>query len=242
MPPNPSSGPIATLHSVSLSIPIPLLQAAVGRKLAVRLLVIGAIRGADGHQKVLRLGLRGRRRKRFAALPERIAALAVSTVAQFAPDHKNPPPSPWKPPPPHFQRPLLPAPQLRFSGLTTIQKRLWSITRLWEIAIATTPMAAFEPSVAKVCRFVLGVCAVLAVRRGCNRTAVAELQSTVSGCHSDSPVSDFRKRRRSRELRAVKSNIWFSVPARPSNEPFPILPVCQLSSMNRRIELWSARV
>ena len=53
-----------------------------------RLFVIGAIRGADGRQQVLRLGLRGRWRKRFAALLERIAALAVSTVAQFAPDQK----------------------------------------------------------------------------------------------------------------------------------------------------------
>jgi hypothetical protein len=60
-----------------------------------RLFVIGAIRGADGRQQVLRLGLRGRWRKRFAALLERIAALAVSTVAQFAPDQKNPLPSPW---------------------------------------------------------------------------------------------------------------------------------------------------
>ena len=77
--------------------------------LRTRLLVIGAIRGADGRQKVLRLGLRGRWRKRFAALLERIAALAVSTVAQFAPDQKNLLPSPWKPPPPRFQPPLLPA-------------------------------------------------------------------------------------------------------------------------------------
>ena len=75
-----------------------------------RLFVIGAIRGADGRQQVLRLGLRGRWRKRFAALLERIAALPVSTVAQFAPDQKNPLPSPWKPPPPRFQPPLLPAP------------------------------------------------------------------------------------------------------------------------------------
>ena len=77
--------------------------------LRTRLLVIGAIGGADGRQKVLRLGLRGRWRKRFAALLERIAALAVSTVAQFAPDQKNLLPSPWKPPPPRFQPPLLPA-------------------------------------------------------------------------------------------------------------------------------------
>jgi hypothetical protein len=46
--------------------------------LRTRLLVIGAISGADGRQKVLRLGLRGRWRKRFAALLERIAALHKS--------------------------------------------------------------------------------------------------------------------------------------------------------------------
>jgi len=74
-----------------------------------RLLVIGAIRGADGRQQVLRLGLRGRWRQRFAALLARIAALAVPTVAQCASDHKNPLPRPWKPHPPRFQPPLLPA-------------------------------------------------------------------------------------------------------------------------------------
>src|SRR5271157_1441670 len=68
-----------------------------------KLFVIGAIRGSDGRQPVLRLGLRGRWRQRFAALLARIAALAVSTVAQFADDYKNPLPRPWKPPPPRFQ-------------------------------------------------------------------------------------------------------------------------------------------
>jgi len=63
----------------------------------------------DGRQQILRLGLRGRWRQRFAALLARIAALAVSTVAQFAADQKNPVPRPWKPPPPRFQPPLLPA-------------------------------------------------------------------------------------------------------------------------------------
>jgi len=77
--------------------------------LRTRLLVIGAIRGADGRQQILRLGLRGRWRQRFAALLARIAVLAVSTVAQFAADQKNPVPRPWKPPPPRFQPPLLPA-------------------------------------------------------------------------------------------------------------------------------------
>ena len=77
--------------------------------LRTRLLVIGAIRGADGRQQLLRLGLRGRWRQRFAALLARIAALAVPTVAQFAADQINPVPRPWKPPPPRFQPPLLPA-------------------------------------------------------------------------------------------------------------------------------------
>jgi hypothetical protein len=43
--------------------------------LRTRLLVIGAIRGADGRQPVLRLGLRGPWRQRFATLLARIAAL-----------------------------------------------------------------------------------------------------------------------------------------------------------------------
>ena len=41
--------------------------------LRTRLLVIGAIRGADARQQILRLGLRGRWRQRFAALLARIA-------------------------------------------------------------------------------------------------------------------------------------------------------------------------
>jgi len=45
--------------------------------LRTRLLVIGAIRGADGRQQILRLGLRGHWRQRFAALLQRIAALAA---------------------------------------------------------------------------------------------------------------------------------------------------------------------
>src|SRR5712692_6378552 len=57
--------------------------------LRTRLLVIGAIRGADGRQQLLRLGLRGRWRQRFAALLQRIAALAVSSVAQFTNHQKK---------------------------------------------------------------------------------------------------------------------------------------------------------
>src|SRR6266851_5427407 len=57
--------------------------------LRTRLLVIGAIRGADGRQQILRLGLRGHWRQRFAALLQRIAALAVSSVAQYQPPKKS---------------------------------------------------------------------------------------------------------------------------------------------------------
>jgi hypothetical protein len=77
--------------------------------LRTRLLVIGAIRGADGRQQLLRLGLRGHWRQRFAALLQRIAALAVSTVTQFTNHQKNPPPKPWKPRQSRFQPNLLPA-------------------------------------------------------------------------------------------------------------------------------------
>jgi hypothetical protein len=65
--------------------------------LRTQVLVVGAILGREGRHTVLRLGLRGRWRRRFAALLERIAALAISTVAQFADDAKNPVPRPWKP-------------------------------------------------------------------------------------------------------------------------------------------------
>jgi hypothetical protein len=77
--------------------------------LRTRLLVIGAIRGAEGRQPVLRWGLRGHWRQRFAALLQRIAALAPSTVAQFTNDQKNPPSTPWKPRQPRFPPNLLPA-------------------------------------------------------------------------------------------------------------------------------------
>ena len=69
-----------------------------------RLLVIDAIRGADGRRQILRLSLRGHWRQRFAALLQRIAALAVSTVAQFTNHQKNPPPKPWKPRQSRFQQ------------------------------------------------------------------------------------------------------------------------------------------
>ena len=78
--------------------------------LRTRLLVVGAIRGAEGRQTVLRLGLRGRWRQRFAALLARIAALTVSTVAQLTYHQKNSLPKPWKPRSPRLSPTLLPLP------------------------------------------------------------------------------------------------------------------------------------
>jgi len=65
--------------------------------LRTQVLVVGAILGREGRHTVLRLGLRNRWRRRFAALLERIAALAMSTVAQFADYAKNTTLRPWKP-------------------------------------------------------------------------------------------------------------------------------------------------
>jgi len=65
--------------------------------LRTQVLVIGAILGREGRHTVLRLGLRKRWRQRFAALLQRIAALAISTVAQLTDYAKNPAPRPWKP-------------------------------------------------------------------------------------------------------------------------------------------------
>jgi hypothetical protein len=53
-------------------------------------LVAGAILGADRHKQVLRMGLRGPWRERFAALLKRISELARSTVAQFTCYEENP--------------------------------------------------------------------------------------------------------------------------------------------------------
>lgn len=76
-----------------------------------QVLVVGAILGADGRKPVLRLGLRGRWRERFAALLERIASLAASTVAQLANATEPLPISPlrpWRPRRPRLQTvPLL---------------------------------------------------------------------------------------------------------------------------------------
>jgi len=75
--------------------------------LRTELLVAGAILGADGRQRVLRLGLRGPWRERFAALLKRISELASLTVTQFSDDQKNSTPRPWKPRRPYNTPPLL---------------------------------------------------------------------------------------------------------------------------------------
>lgn len=65
-----------------------------------QLLVRGAILGADGHRRVLRLGLRGRWREHFEALLARIARITASTVAQLAnvsTDQADLPCRPWRP-------------------------------------------------------------------------------------------------------------------------------------------------
>ena len=59
--------------------------------------MIDAIMRSEGRHAVLRLGLRDRWRQHFAVLLERIAGLAISTVAQFTDDSKNIALRPWKP-------------------------------------------------------------------------------------------------------------------------------------------------
>jgi hypothetical protein len=70
-------------------------------------LVAGAILGADGRKRVLRLGLRGLWRERFAALLKRISELAQSTVTQFVDYQKYSTLRPWKPRRPYHTYPLL---------------------------------------------------------------------------------------------------------------------------------------
>jgi hypothetical protein len=75
--------------------------------LRTEVLVAGAVLGSDGRKKILRLGLRGPWRERFAALLKRVSDLAISTVAQFAADTKNPAVRPWKPHRPYRKPALL---------------------------------------------------------------------------------------------------------------------------------------
>jgi hypothetical protein len=75
--------------------------------LRTQVLVIGAILGREGRHPVLRLGMGERWRQRFAALLQRIAALTISTVAQFTANAKNLTLRPWKPRRPAHRHPLV---------------------------------------------------------------------------------------------------------------------------------------
>jgi len=83
--------------------------------LRARLLVVGAILGAKGRRPILRLGLTGRVQARFAALLDRIAALARPTVAQLGnwPElHAVSSPTPWRA---RRSPPVFPPLRLRFN-------------------------------------------------------------------------------------------------------------------------------
>ncbi len=62
-------------------------------------LVVGAVLGADGRQRVLRLGLRANWRERFEALLQRLASLWSSTVSQLPIvwESLGESPRPWQP-------------------------------------------------------------------------------------------------------------------------------------------------
>ena len=72
-----------------------------------QVLVAGAVLGSDGRKTVLRLGLRGAWRERFATLLQRISDLAIPTVAHLAADSKNPTLRPWKPHRPYYKLALI---------------------------------------------------------------------------------------------------------------------------------------
>jgi hypothetical protein len=76
-----------------------------------RLLVVGAVLGAHGRKRVLRLGITGKWRERFARLLARIAAVRCSTVTQLqivSIQQQLGPPRRWKPRRPYHR----PAPVL----------------------------------------------------------------------------------------------------------------------------------
>jgi hypothetical protein len=78
-------------------------------RLRNELLVAGAILGAQGRRPVLRLGLRGRWRQRFAETLARIANLTAVTVTQIenlAKNHGLAPPRRWRPRRPYRRGPL----------------------------------------------------------------------------------------------------------------------------------------
>ena len=82
--------------------------------LRTRLFVVGAMLGARARRSVLRLGLTGRLRARFALLLERVALLPRLTVVQlenWAHRHGFSPPTPWR----ARCRPMLPRLQLQLN-------------------------------------------------------------------------------------------------------------------------------
>ncbi len=76
---------ICCLYNLMAEFRRDILHAPGQRLLTMRheVLVIGGILGAHGRQVLLRLGLRGQWRERFAALLSRVAAYTIPTVAQF---------------------------------------------------------------------------------------------------------------------------------------------------------------
>ena len=93
---------ICCLYNLMAEFRREIVHAPTQRLLTVRqqVLVVGGILGAHGRTPVLRLGLRGRWRERFAALLARIATYTIPTVAQFdlpALTQQLGPPRPWKP-------------------------------------------------------------------------------------------------------------------------------------------------
>jgi hypothetical protein len=93
---------ICCLYNLMAEFKHAILHDTTRRLLTLRheVLVVGAILGARARTPVLRLGLRGRWRERFADLLERIHAHAGSTVAQLdlvALYQQLGPPRPWRP-------------------------------------------------------------------------------------------------------------------------------------------------
>ena len=103
---------ICCLYNLMAEFRRDLLHAPTQRLLTLRheVFVIGGILGAHGRTPVLRLGLRGQWREKFATLLARIAVYTIPTVAQFdfhALTQQLGPPRPWTrrrrpPPPPGF--------------------------------------------------------------------------------------------------------------------------------------------
>ena len=110
---------ICCLYNLLAEFKRDILHTPVQRLLTVRheILVVGGSLGAKGRTPVLRLGLRGRWRERFAALLARISAYTIPTVAQFdllTLAQQLGPPRPWK-----LRRPLPPPPSFGVAALVT---------------------------------------------------------------------------------------------------------------------------